>query len=48
MSFSSGDSANIWTAINDAIGATQGIWGQNLPRNTGTGSGNGAATSSQV
>jgi hypothetical protein len=36
-----GDGANIWIAIDDAIGATQGLRGRNLPRNI-------AATSSQV
>jgi hypothetical protein len=35
-----GDGANIWTAVDDAIGATQGLRGQNLPRSA-------AATSSQ-
>jgi hypothetical protein len=35
-----GDGANIWTAVDDAIGATQGLQGRNLPRIA-------AATSSQ-
>jgi hypothetical protein len=36
-----GDCANIWTTVDDAIGATQGLRSRNLPRNAAT-------TSSQV
>jgi hypothetical protein len=43
-----GDGANIWIVVDDAIGATQGLWGRNLPRSVAAGSGNAAATSSQV
>jgi hypothetical protein len=43
-----GGGANIWTTVDDAIGATQGLWGQNLPRSATACSGNAAATSSQV
>jgi hypothetical protein len=40
------DGANIWTAVDDAISATQGFRGQNLPRSVAAGSGNAANTSS--
>jgi hypothetical protein len=43
-----GDDANIWTVIDDATGATQGLRGQNLPRSGVAGSGNATATSSPV
>jgi hypothetical protein len=43
-----GDDANIWTVVDDAIGATQGLPGRNLPRSATADSGNAVATSSQV
>jgi hypothetical protein len=43
-----GDDANIWTVVDDAIGATQGLPGRNLPRSAAADSGNAVATSSQV
>jgi hypothetical protein len=41
-----GDGANIWTAVNDAIVAMQGLWSWNLPKSAAAGSGNAAAASS--
>jgi hypothetical protein len=43
-----GDGANIWTAVDDAISATQGLQGRNLPRSAATSSGNAAAASSST
>jgi hypothetical protein len=28
------DSGNLWTAVDEALGATEGLWGQNVPRAT--------------
>jgi hypothetical protein len=43
-----GDGANIWTTVDGANIWTQSLRGQNLPRSAIAGSGNAAATSSEV
>ena len=40
------DSGNLWTAVDEALGATEGLWGQNVPRAT-VGLVRGASSSSQ-